>query len=76
MKAAWILCVFLVACSADIYTMMKEGDVKCFFEDVPKVRRVFLSFSLFCCAFGFSRLPVEHLGGCLFLLHRAAGLGC
>jgi hypothetical protein len=24
---------------ADIYTIMKEGDVKCFFEDVPEVRK-------------------------------------
>jgi hypothetical protein len=30
-----VLCLSLVA--ADIYATMKEGDVKCYFEDVPQV---------------------------------------
>ncbi len=34
--------VLLMVCAslveADIYTVMKEGDVKCYFEDVPQVR--------------------------------------
>ncbi len=31
------LCLSIAA--ADIYTIMKEGDVKCYFEDVPQVRK-------------------------------------
>lgn len=37
-----ILVVLLVAlavvCRGDIYLNMKEGDVRCFFENVPEVR--------------------------------------
>lgn len=38
-RAAALLLLCLVAVSqADIYLSLKEGDVRCFFENVPEVR--------------------------------------
>ncbi len=34
-----LLCLLALA-RADIYLTLKEGDVRCFFENVPEVRRV------------------------------------
>jgi hypothetical protein len=65
-----LLVCFVNVAVGDIYTIMKEGDVKCFFEDVPQVKKKKKKKKRASPRLFF----VEHLGCCIVLLYRSTRL--